>query len=98
MLLHLQILFLVVGFGSGYITAMGSSTKHFSGTPVAGRAVGVVAAGFGLSSTLVCLTYRYFGVNRLFSAWALIASAVKVVGPAVLRNPSRDGAGRRVVK
>ena len=79
-----------MGFDSrvGYIAAMGSTTKHFSGTPVAGRAVGVVAAGSGLSSTLVCLTYRHFGVDRLFPPWAFIASAVNVVRAAVLRNPS----------
>ena len=76
----------------------GARGAHAHGPPGHGRAVGVAAAGSGLSSTLVCLTYRHFGVHRLFPPWAFFTSAVNLVRAAVLRNPSQDGAGRRVVK
>ena len=93
--LVLGVAFFIVGLGSGlgYIAALGSTSKQFSDTVFVGRAVGVVAAGFGLSATLVALTYRWASFNYFFVVWAALVAAVNVVGAVGLRTRPRSNSG-----
>lgn len=77
--------FLGVGFGSGlgYIAGLGSTTSVFASTPHLGRAVAMVSAGYGLSSTIVGLTYRYTGIAYFFLFWAFLVAMVNIVGAFV---------------
>lgn len=78
--------FFMVGFGSGlgYIAALGSVTHTFQSTPLLGRAVGLVAAGYGLCSTLVGMTYHSVGLDYFFLLWAILVAAVNVLGARIL--------------
>lgn len=60
--------FLGIGFGSGlgYIAGLGSTTKVCATKSYLGFAVGLVAAGYGLSSTLVGITYHHIGLESFF--------------------------------
>ena len=81
----IEVGFMGVGFGSGlgYITALGSTTKLFTGTAHLGRAVGLVAAGYGFSSTLVGITYRHTGLDSFFLLWAVLVPVVNMIGAEV---------------
>lgn len=77
--------FLGVGFGSGlgYIAGLGSTSSAFASTPHLGRAVAMVSAGYGLSSTVVGCTYRYTGIAYFFLLWAFLVAIVNIVGAYV---------------
>ena len=70
--------FFGVGFGSGlgYIVGLGRATKDFYGTTMLGKAVGLVSSGYGLSSTLVGITYHIFGLKHFFLFWMLFVAFV----------------------
>lgn len=74
--------FFGVGFGSGlgYIAGLGSTTNAFVGTPHLGRAVGMVAAGYGFSSTIVGITYHHTGLTYFFLLWAILVAVMNLVG------------------
>lgn len=81
-----------LGSGLGYIAALASTTKKFQGSARAGRAVGIVAAGYGLCSTLVGLTYNWFGLERFFLVWAFLVAAVNVLGASLFPPATSDRA------
>jgi MFS family permease len=77
--------FVGVGFGSGlgYIAALGSTKAQFLSTHHLGRAVAVVAAGYGLSSLLVGISYHRMGLGSFFLFWACLVAAVNILGAAI---------------
>lgn len=79
-LFSLNLAFAGVGFGSGlgYISGLGSTTAQFSNLrpQFLARAVALVAAGYGLSSTLVGLTFQWLTLSRFFLFWGLLVAAV----------------------
>jgi predicted MFS family arabinose efflux permease len=77
--------FVGVGFGSGlgYIAGLGSTKAQFLSTPHLGRAVAVVAAGYGLSSLLVGMSYHRMGLASFFLFWACLVAAVNILGAAI---------------
>jgi len=85
--------FTLVGFGSGlgYIAALGTTAKKFSGTEQSGRAVGFVAAGYGLSSTLVGITYDVCGLRWFFLLWAVLVAIVNCLGAFLFPPARRSG-------
>lgn len=96
--------FLGVGFGSGlgYIAALASTTGQFKSTPHLGLAVAVVAAGYGLSSTLVGISYHYqiqvggHGLGSFFLLWACLVAVVNVLGAAIFAGKQRHGEDERI--
>mmetsp|Transcript_25947 Transcript_25947/g.54810 ORF Transcript_25947/g.54810 Transcript_25947/m.54810 type:complete len:552 (+) Transcript_25947:141-1796(+) len=92
-MLLLKLAFAGVGFGSGlgYISGLGSTTKQFLLHPkYLGRAVGLVAAGYGSAATLVGLTYRWFGLqhgssSHFFLFWAIGVAVVNLVAAYMFR-------------
>uniref|UniRef100_A0A7R9WAM0 Nodulin-like domain-containing protein n=1 Tax=Pseudictyota dubia TaxID=2749911 RepID=A0A7R9WAM0_9STRA len=84
--------FFMVGFGSGlgYIAALGSATRTFQSTPHLGRAIGLVAAGYGLCSTIVGITYHVVGLEFFFLLWAILVAVVNVLGAYVLPSPQEE--------
>eukprot|EP00934_Nitzschia_sp_Nitz4_P006611 Nitzschia sp. Nitz4//scaffold25_size161228//141701//143197//NITZ4_002454-RA/size161228-processed-gene-0.198-mRNA-1//-1//CDS//3329544658//6601//frame0 len=87
--------FLGVGFGSGmgYIAALGSTTSTFVGTHHLGRAVGFVAGSYGMSSTLVGISYRMLGLERFFLFWAILVAVMNIMGAYVFLPPKESGHG-----
>lgn len=85
--------FFGVGFGSGlgYIAALGSTTSAFVSTPHLGRAVGVVAAGYGFSSTIVGLTYHTTGLTYFFLLWAILVAVANLIGVIVFTSNEEGG-------
>ena len=92
--------FMGVGFGSGlgYIAALASTTKQFLSTPhYLGRAVAVVAAGYGLSSTLVGISYHHYqiqvgnqqGLRSFFLLWAYLVAVVNMLGAIIYTGKQR---------
>lgn len=88
----LNLAFCGVGFGSGlgYIAGLGSTTKALSSSPSRkqyfGTGIGLVAAGYGMSSTLVGLTYQHLpDLPTFFRFWALIFPAVSLYAAAMFR-------------
>jgi MFS family permease len=77
--------FFGVGFGSGlgYIVGLGRATKDFYGTTMLGKAVGFVSSGYGLSSTLVGITYHLFGLEYFFLFWMFFVAFVYVLGAII---------------
>lgn len=75
-----------IGSGLGYIAGLGTVTKQFSGA----WAVGWVAAGYGLSSTLVAWTYQLFGLSHMFAVWALLVGVVNIVGALAFRGTAQQ--------
>ena len=77
--------FFGVGFGSGlgYIVGLGRATKDFYGTTMLGKAVGLVSSGYGLSSTLVGITYHIFGLKHFFLFWMFFVAFVYVLGAII---------------
>jgi OFA family oxalate/formate antiporter-like MFS transporter len=74
--------FFGVGFGSGlgYIAGLGSTTNAFAATPHLGRAVGMVAAGYGFSSTVVGIVYYHTGLAEFFLLWGILFAVMLIVG------------------
>jgi len=85
--------FFGVGFGSGlsYIVGLGRATKDFHGTSVLGRVVGLVSSGYGLSSTLVGITYNRFGLEKFFLFWAVLVALVNLMGAFIFSDQLFDG-------
>ncbi|KAL7546847.1 hypothetical protein ACHAWF_010173 [Thalassiosira exigua] len=78
--------FFSVGFGSGlgYVAGLGSITKAFLGKPTLGRAVAVVSAGYGLSSTLVGISFHNLSsLHGFFMFWAISVATVNIIGSFV---------------
>jgi MFS family permease len=77
--------FFGVGFGSGlgYIVGLGRATKDFYGTTMLGKAVGFVSSGYGLSSTLVGITYHLFGLEYFFLFWMFFVGFVYILGAII---------------
>lgn len=86
----LNIAFAGVGFGSGlsYIAGLGSTTKLFrlQHPKYLSRAIGFVAAGYGLSSVLVGLSYRWLHLGRFFLFWAITVPTVALGAAYMFRN------------
>jgi MFS family permease len=85
----LSIAFAGVGFGSGlgYIAGLGSTTKLFLSHPqYLSRAVGFVAAGYGLSSTFVGLSYQWLGLGSFFLFWAISVPIVNLGAAYMFRK------------
>ncbi len=80
--------FFGVGFGSGlgYIAGLGSTTSAFASTPHLGRAVGMVAAGYGFSSTVVGITYHHTGLVYFFLLWAILVATMNMIGAFVFSD------------
>mmetsp|Transcript_9752 Transcript_9752/g.22960 ORF Transcript_9752/g.22960 Transcript_9752/m.22960 type:complete len:522 (+) Transcript_9752:1936-3501(+) len=85
-ILWLELAFFGVGFSSGlgYISGLGEATKALlrltgSSSRYFGTGVGLVAAGCGLSSTLVGLSYQHSpSLPSFFLFWALIVPVVNI--------------------
>jgi MFS family permease len=78
-----------VGFGSGlgYIAGLGSTTKLFLSHPqYLSRAISLVAAGFGLSSTFVGLSYHWLGLGFFFLFWAIVSPIVNLGAAYMFRK------------
>eukprot|EP00579_Thalassiosira_antarctica_P005835 CAMPEP_0201895706 /NCGR_PEP_ID=MMETSP0902-20130614/43180_1 /ASSEMBLY_ACC=CAM_ASM_000551 /TAXON_ID=420261 /ORGANISM="Thalassiosira antarctica, Strain CCMP982" /LENGTH=472 /DNA_ID=CAMNT_0048428103 /DNA_START=164 /DNA_END=1578 /DNA_ORIENTATION=- len=85
--------FFSVGFGSGlgYIAGLGSVTKEFLGRPTLGRAVASVAAGYGLSSTLVGITFhRIPSLHGFFLFWAVLVAMVNLIGAIIFAREEEE--------
>ncbi|KAL3927855.1 MAG: hypothetical protein SGBAC_012902 [Bacillariaceae sp.] len=88
-ILWLQLAFFGVGFSSGlgYIAGLGSATKallRLSSANYFGTGIGLVAAGCGLSSTLVGLSYQHLpNLPSFFYFWALIVPVVNIGAAAM---------------
>lgn len=83
--------FFGVGFGSGlgYMAALGCTTRQLFSTPYLGRTVGIIASGYGLSSTLVGMSYHKIGLHYFFGLWACLVAGVNVVGVQVFSSFTR---------
>jgi len=89
-----QIGFFSVGFGSGlgYISGLGSVTKEFLGRPTLGRAVAGVATGYGLSSTLVGISFhRISDLHGFFLFWGVLVAVVNLGGAVVFAEEKEEG-------
>ena len=77
----LRYCFFVAGFGNalGYSAAVGTTVRNFESTSCRRFAVGVVAAGFALCSTLVGLSYNAFGLDYFFLVWAVVVASVNIL-------------------
>mmetsp|Transcript_8929 Transcript_8929/g.10435 ORF Transcript_8929/g.10435 Transcript_8929/m.10435 type:complete len:530 (+) Transcript_8929:64-1653(+) len=80
--------FFGVGFGSGlsYLVGLGRVSKDFHGTSVLGRVVGLVSSSYGLSSTLVGITYHRFGLEKFFLFWAFLVAFVNLIGAFIFSD------------
>mmetsp|Transcript_16245 Transcript_16245/g.23899 ORF Transcript_16245/g.23899 Transcript_16245/m.23899 type:complete len:500 (+) Transcript_16245:49-1548(+) len=78
--------FLGIGFGSGlgYIAGLGSTTKVCATKSYLSFAVGLVAAGYGLSSTLVGISYHHIGLGSFFLFWAILVASVYLLSAFVI--------------
>lgn len=95
------IAFCAVGFGSGlgYLAGLGCTTKIFSKKEHynhLGSAVGLVAAGYGLCSTLVGLTYKSFGgvESAFFIYWGCLVAIVNLTASFVLQSDDISDSGQ----
>ena len=91
--------FFCVGLGSGlgYIAGLGSVTKEFFGKATLGKAVAAVAAGYGLSSTLVGITFHQISSLRgFFWFWAVTVAVVNLVGAIIFTKEEEDGEERNM--
>mmetsp|Transcript_9752 Transcript_9752/g.22959 ORF Transcript_9752/g.22959 Transcript_9752/m.22959 type:complete len:556 (+) Transcript_9752:51-1718(+) len=96
----LDVAFCGVGFGSGlgYIAGLGSTTKALlklstNGSPSQyfGTGIGLVAASYGLSSTLVGISYQNLpDLQTFFLFWALIVPPVNLCAALMFRMQGRS--------
>jgi len=82
--------FVGLGSGLGYIAALGSTTKNFQSSRHFSLAIGIVASGYGLSSTIVGLSYHAVGLNRFFLLWAVLVAFGNLLGSCYLVVPNED--------
>jgi MFS family permease len=74
-----------LGSGLGYIAALGTTAKVFADTGHKSKAIGIVSAGFGLSSTLVGVSYSV-GIHRFFFLWACLGATVNLLSAWLLHS------------
>jgi len=91
----LDVGFFMVGLGTGlgYIAALASTTKTFRSTPRLSLAVGVVASGYALCSTLVGLSYGWLGLEHFFLFWAVLIGVVNLLGAVTYENQDEGDSG-----
>ena len=90
----MNIAFFGVGFGAGlgYIAGLASATKLVSNTKprFLGRAIGMVASGYGFSSTLVGISYHLVGLQYFFLLWAILVAFGNIIGATIFRTATND--------
>jgi MFS family permease len=63
----------------------GNSSQHHQGYKKRrSLAVGIVAAGYGLSSSLVGISYSKVGIDHFFLLWAVLVAIVNILGAMIL--------------
>eukprot|EP00526_Cylindrotheca_closterium_P012339 CAMPEP_0113659486 /NCGR_PEP_ID=MMETSP0017_2-20120614/32385_1 /TAXON_ID=2856 /ORGANISM="Cylindrotheca closterium" /LENGTH=475 /DNA_ID=CAMNT_0000574043 /DNA_START=582 /DNA_END=2005 /DNA_ORIENTATION=+ /assembly_acc=CAM_ASM_000147 len=105
-ILWLELAFFGVGFSSGlgYISGLGEATKALlrltgSSSRYFGTGIGLVAAGCGLSSTLVGLSYQHSpNLPSFFLFWALIVPVVSIGAAIMFQIQSNSASVERLAE